>query len=170
MLGDIIKKKDNPYSQPLVVKTTFDNIGAFDLNGFEHIIDFNDYVKVDHAIEISNEKDEKKTIYNQLPEVIKSTLLISEGWLVGSSILDLLMGNKPKDYDILVPSRKLFQLATAFLKLDKQIDINTFGGLKFTDTEVEIDIWPENLEHFICNASKFEYAYNLKKSKLITNV
>lgn len=109
----------------------------------------------------------KKNIYNNLPETIKTALILSEGWLVGGAIDCILVGKKPKDYDIVVPSRKLFQITTAWLKIGKALEINTFGGIKFKDTQVEIDIWCEELSHFIIVATKFKYAYNMKRDKLI---
>lgn len=109
-----------------------------------------------------------KKIYTHLQEPIKNILLISEGWLVGSAIKHIIYGEVPKDYDILIPNRELFQLVCTTLR-DYEYKINTFGGLKFKINGLEIDIWVEELSHFIMTTSAFDYAYNLKRSKLIRN-
>lgn len=109
-------------------------------------------------------------IYQTLPDLIKGVLLVSEGWLVGGSIKSLLEDKKPADYDILVPSRELFQVTAATLGPSFSVDLNTFGGLKFIDDRFEIDIWPEELSHFIRTANKFEYGYNLKRNVLIQSI
>lgn len=110
-----------------------------------------------------------KKVYINLPEEIKNILLLSEGWLVGGSLRDILINEiHPKDYDILVPSRELFQLTCSTLR-NYPVKFNTFGGLKVQLPCGELDIWVEELDHFIITANVFEYAYNLKRSKLIKN-
>lgn len=110
-----------------------------------------------------------KRVYSKLPEEIKNVLFISEGWLVGGSIRDILIHEAhPKDYDILVPSRELFQVVCSTLK-QYPIKINTFGGLKVQLPYAELDIWIEELSHFITTATVFDYAYNLRRNKLIKN-
>ncbi len=110
-----------------------------------------------------------KEIYNNLPQKIKTLLLISEGWLVGSAPEKLLNSEIPKDYDIIVPSRELFQLTCCLFKNEK-IDINTFGGIKIQINDLLIDIWCEELGHFIMTSTGCNYAFNLKRSKLFKNV
>lgn len=109
-----------------------------------------------------------KKICTHLPETIKNILLISEGWLVGSAVKHIIYGEVPKDYDILIPSRELYQIVCTTLR-DYEYKINTFGGLKFKINGLEVDIWVEELGHFITTASAFDYAYNLRRSKLIRN-
>lgn len=107
-------------------------------------------------------------VYESLPNLIKSILLTSEGWLVGSGPENMIYGGHTRDYDILVPSRELYQITCAQLRTyDPKVSLNTFGGLKFKLNNLEIDLWPEELGHFIMTAIKCKYAYNLKRSKLI---
>lgn len=112
-----------------------------------------------------------KQVYGLLPAQIKTVLLLSEGWLVGSSVEKLLNGQDVKDYDVLVPSRELFQLTTAHLDNLNFIDfsLNTFGGLKVDLGTLSLDIWPEELGHFLQNCSAFNYVYSLKKQILFKN-
>ena len=110
-------------------------------------------------------------IYRKLPELIQSTLLISEGWLVGSSIAQLLENKEVKDYDILVPSREKYQIICKMLfGLADQAIINTFGGMKYIFSNgLNIDIWPEELDHFLKNGNKLQYFYNMKKNIMLKN-
>ena len=117
---------------------------------------------------------EKSKIYKNLPILIKSILLTSEGWLVGGAPWDLMNDRVPKDYDVIVPSAELFQIVVKQLSSYDNLSttINTFGGLKFTDKDVQgetLDIWCEELDHFIKTANKFGYAFNLKRNVLIVN-
>lgn len=105
-------------------------------------------------------------LYKNLPIEIKRILLISEGWLVGSAPEKLLNDEVPRDYDIVVPSAELFQL-TCTLFAEYEVKINTFGGLKIKMGEIEVDVWVEELGHFIISALKCGYIYNLKSAKLL---
>lgn len=103
-------------------------------------------------------------IYSVIPGNIKAVLRVSEGWLVGSSIEQLLNDQQPKDFDILVADPELFQKAACHLKASMgEPKLNTFGGLKFSDGEVSIDIWCETLDHFILNGGSCEYFFNLER-------
>ena len=111
----------------------------------------------------------KSTIYQNLPYFIKSILLISEGWLVGGAPKNLLEGTKPRNWDIIVPSRELFQMVNTALASyeDMQSKVNSFGGIKYWDGEVSIDVWCEELDHFLKTANKKDYVYNLKRQLLL---
>lgn len=109
-----------------------------------------------------------KEVYRALPEAIKSVLILSDGWLVGGAITDILDGKKPTDYDIVVPPDN-YQIATLYLA-PFPFKFNSFGGLKFSGPDYELDIWPEEIGHFINTAHKFTYAFNLKNAKFIKNV
>jgi hypothetical protein len=109
----------------------------------------------------------KKTIYQNLPSPVKTLLIQSQGWLVGSAPYKLMSGEQPKDYDIVVPNRELFQTTLMTLP-DVDLKLNTFGGMKIV-SDITIDIWCEELDHFLSYASPFAYAYNLKRQILISN-
>ena len=83
-------------------------------------------------------------LYKELPEIIQAILLTSEGWLVGSSINQILNKEVVKDYDIIVPSRELFMIVCKFVSsITDKVKINSFGGIKIQILDTEIDIWCE---------------------------
>lgn len=112
--------------------------------------------------------NDRLKIYKTLPDIIKNVLILFEGWLVGGSIKDLLEDKSPKDYDIIVPSRELYQLTCMNFthRDDYNVCFNTFGGLKY-EGKYEIDFWPEELDHFLKTAAKQSYCYNLKRNILL---
>ena len=116
----------------------------------------------------------KTKIYNNLPQKIKTILLVSEGWLVGNAFNAIVNTEEPKDYDIIVPSREKFQLMTSLIDADDSfsLTINSYGGLKFNSHDegvASIDIWCESLDHFLLNANKISYIYNMKRNILLEN-
>lgn len=118
-------------------------------------------------------KDTSK-IYKNLPLDIKILLNISEGWLVGSSPEQLIKGEHPKDFDIIVPNTELYQKALLHIyNTNASFRLNTCGGMKFVATsehDSEIDIWCQSLESFLFKAKNFTYVFNLKNLILIKNV
>ena len=115
-------------------------------------------------------ENKKKIVYTNLPEEIKGFLLITQGWLVGNSIKDIIDCNTPKDYDIIIPNRELFQVITKNWTNSYTFKINTFGGIKITIGEIVIDFWCEELSHFLSTANKVSYLYNLKHNILLENI
>ena len=102
--------------------------------------------------------------------------LMEEGWgecCNGSIeiIAQLLENKEVKDYDILVPSREKYQIICKMLfGLADQAIINTFGGMKYIFSNgLNIDIWPEELDHFLKNGNKLQYFYNMKKNIMLKN-
>lgn len=108
-----------------------------------------------------------KTFYKLLPVEVKTVLVISEGWLVGSSIKSLLECKPVNDYDIVIPSRELFQNALLYLKTLGDVKITTFGGNKLTLGEMIIDVWCEELDHFLQSSLDQTYIFNLRKQLLL---
>ena len=50
----------------------------------------------------------------------------------------------------------------------EHIVINSFGGIKMNLQDgLVLDIWAEELDHFIKTANKFEYAFNMKKNIML---
>lgn len=107
-----------------------------------------------------------KVFYKLLPTEIKTILIISEGWLVGSSIQSLLDGKAVSDYDIVIPNRENFQNALLYLKGLGKVEITTFGGMKSKTDKMIIDIWCEELGHFLQNSLSQTYIFNLTKQML----
>lgn len=110
----------------------------------------------------------KKEIYRKLPSIIKSTLIISDGWLIGSSIKSILENKPVTDYDIIVPS-KSWEQSTVSLRSYPFI-MNSFGGLKFTlpdgDNFIILDIWPDDIDNILKVGNTITYAFNLKHQRL----
>lgn len=104
-------------------------------------------------------------LYRKLPEEVLKVMIISQGWLVGGSIEALLNDKEVNDFDIIVPDGKLFQVTCKAFS-GRPFKFNSFGGVKF-DLGVEVDIWPEELDHFIKTANKFTYAYCVTRNILI---
>lgn len=109
----------------------------------------------------------KGKVYNGLNDKIKSILLSSNGWLVGSSIEQIGNDEEVSDYDIIVPSRDLFRILIVSLQSTYNHIINNYGGFKFLIDGVEVDIWCEELSHFLGTANKLTYAYNHKRVILL---
>lgn len=118
-----------------------------------------------------DQKAIKLKLYKELPLTIKNLLLNSSGFLVGGAIDKLVLGEEPKDYDIIIPDRESFMSAVRFLHTSMVLEPNTFGGMKFTsldkDQSLVIDIWCEELSHFMVTATKMNFIYNMKRSLLI---
>jgi len=107
-------------------------------------------------------------LYRELPEIIQAILLTSEGWLVGSSIKQILEKEVVKDYDIIVPSRELFMIVCKFASsVSNTVNINSFGGIKIQVLDTEIDIWCEEFDHYLKTANKYEYLFNMKRNILL---
>lgn len=107
-------------------------------------------------------------LYKELPEIIQAILLTSEGWLVGSSINQILNKEVVKDYDIIVPSRELFMIVCKFVSsITDKVKINSFGGIKIQILDTEIDIWCEEFDHFLKTANKLDYFFNMKRNILL---
>lgn len=121
----------------------------------------------------------KLKLYKELPGIVKSILLNTSGFLVGGSIQELVEGIESKDYDILVPDREQYMSIIRILNpISDKIELNTFGGLKFSfvyedtknidiDRIIVVDIWCEELSHFLSVTTKVDYIYNMKKAQLI---
>lgn len=108
-----------------------------------------------------------KTFYKLLPAEVKTILIISEGWLVGSSIKSLLEGSTVNDYDIVIPNRENFQNGLLYLKGLGMIEITTFGAMRLKTCNITIDIWCEELGHFLQNSLEYTYIFNLTKQILL---
>lgn len=108
-----------------------------------------------------------KEIYNLIPQEIKDVLYQSEGWLVGSAVEKLQKKEEIRDFDILITNAELYAKMIAMNKryFNK---FTTFGGIKLEINSYVIDIWFQNLEIFINNASNTGIMYNLNKNNILT--
>lgn len=115
---------------------------------------------------MSNVKD----VYRKLPEIIKSILITSDGWLVGSSLKDLIDGKPVNDYDIAVPFEQ-WGFVIPMLRL-YPYSLNTYGGFKLNlidenGNNIELDIWPQDLHKFL-KVGSISYLLNLRSRTLLT--
>lgn len=109
----------------------------------------------------------KSTVYNKLPTEIKGILLSSKGWLVGRSIENLINGQEPKDFDIIIDANNYINIF--YIIKEYYTGFNTYGGYRLDVKGYIVDIWVEDLEHFLLVANNFTYAYNLRKNILLKN-
>lgn len=110
---------------------------------------------------------EYKIIYNALPTIIKKILILSNGWLVGSTINNIIENKSNKDYDILITDVDKFHEILLFLDQNNDIELNTFGGIKYKIGELYIDIWTSTLDKFFKN--KYEQPiFNLNNRIILT--
>lgn len=112
----------------------------------------------------------QERLYRKLPAPIKAILINTKGWLVGSSIRSLLRGEDVSDYDIIVPDRELFR--TNLLNLNSnstyKSESNSFGGVKYSREDLTIDIWCEELDHFLLASNSVEFIYNMHRNILLS--
>lgn len=104
----------------------------------------------------------KNKLYGELDNKIKSILLSTNGWLVGGSIEQVCNDEVVSDYDIIVPNRDLYRKMIVSLCSLFHHTINNYGGFKFVVDGIDVDIWCEELSHFIDTANKITYVYNHK--------
>lgn len=113
---------------------------------------------------------ETEKIYNSLPDYVKTILINGNGILIGGSIRNILEDQPVKDYDIIIPNREDFLNVIRTLQLDNAEDMyfNTFGGVKLIrqHSSYDIDVWCEELSHFLSTSSKTDYIYILKRELL----
>lgn len=122
-----------------------------------------------------------KKLRNTIPMPVKSILLNSNGWLVGSSIKHTLEDLPIKDYDILVTDRDLFQNTIRLLANSYTFRLNSRGGMNFTIDSIGydkfgqelppifVDIWCADLSSFLTNSTIVTYLFNLNKLILLKN-
>lgn len=109
-------------------------------------------------------------VYSELDGRIKAILLLTDGWLVGGSMESIILDKDVKDYDIIVPDRaKFHNIINHLSKRSGRIIFNNYGGIKLKLEELNLDIWCEELSHFIMSARKLTYIYNHKRGVLLKN-
>ena len=93
------------------------------------------------------------------PVIVAALCTNFESWVVGSSANP--DNVSPRDWDILVP---LSQWNRACHLIPKDARPNSFGGWKFTENGVEVDVWPGELS-FVANQGKFKWAWNTASNR-----
>lgn len=107
--------------------------------------------------------------FRHMPSLVKTACFNYEGWVVGGGA-EFLIGNikEPKDWDVIVPVTKwehIFPIVPY-----KFAEVNTFGGFKVLENDIEIDIWPEDLGHFFMGATKGELLAVQPKTQQIAKI
>jgi hypothetical protein len=76
-----------------------------------------------------------------------------------------------KDWDVMVT--ELDNWYDIALLIPKDATVNSFGGWKFKDNGVEVDVWPESLEHYLAHGrvdpEATVYAYDFVKNRMYTS-
>lgn len=82
-----------------------------------------------------------------LPQIATKLCYLHDGWIVGS-FADPIQPTPPKDIDILIPFSNWKE---AVALVPATATINTFGGWKFKDENMEVDVWPGDLAWLMTN-------------------
>ena len=77
---------------------------------------------------------------------------------------------KPKDFDIIIPDRSRYNAIVRSLTTDYKYKINNYGGIKVDTGTFTLDIWSEELDHFLLTANRFTYAYNFYRRILLKSM
>jgi hypothetical protein len=114
----------------------------------------------------------KKTVYDALPDIIKGALITSEGYLVGGALRDMVNGDRPKDFDIIVPYHKWKYLVIFFKHQGAHFALNTFGGHKYRVPDgcggyIFVDAWPEEVGSYLKTLGRSEYLYSVSNNVFI---
>lgn len=84
-----------------------------------------------------------------LPPICTKILHGHDAWVVGSAADPSAKLSDLRDIDIMVPFRNW---AEAALLIPPDARPNTFGGWKFTDGPVTVDVWCGDLSHVMTSA------------------
>lgn len=98
--------------------------------------------------------------------IIKIISTLSEVYLIGGAIRDLIFAKKPKDLDFVVLNNSNMEwLKEVFSKFNIKYTINNLGGLKLDYNDIEIDIWTTNdlYDSIQYNVDGLFYSINQKK-------
>lgn len=91
---------------------------------------------------IKDKKGTKMSIYRNLPKIVCSLCQTCDGWIVGSSV-DNIINERPitGDIDVVIPWHS-WNIASKILP--RESVINSCGGFKFYcyDTQITVDVWP----------------------------
>ncbi len=81
-----------------------------------------------------------------LPPIVLALTHNFEAWIIGSAANPNV--KDPRDIDVVVPHSRWNDAAYA---IPKNAKVNSFGGWKFIDDGIEIDVWPGELSFLMVN-------------------
>lgn len=82
-----------------------------------------------------------------LPSFVRTLCWNHEGWVVGGGAKYLIgLTRDYKDWDIIIPSHKWMDVPPI---IPHKTESNTFGGYKVNIEKCSVDVWCEDLGHFI---------------------
>lgn len=94
------------------------------------------------------------------PILVCKLAQLCDAWIVGSAADPNVDLNLVKDFDILVP---YYRWNEAAMLIPANAKVNSFGGWKCDSNGKEVDVWPEDLGHFLTNHNgQGKYALQLR--------
>ncbi len=99
-----------------------------------------------------------------LPSIVKKLTHGFDAWIVGSAADPT--NDSPNDFDVQVPYSSWGQ---ACMLIPKTATINAFGGMRFEEGGVQIDVWPGELGWFLQRPA-CRWAWHPKTGIFITRV
>lgn len=84
----------------------------------------------------------------QLPPIVNKLCHLHEGWIVGSAADTNV--EKPSDWDVVI---SFAHWREAVALIPSSAKPNSFGGWKFIDAGVVIDVWPCDLFWLLTNSA-----------------
>ena len=101
----------------------------------------------------------------ELPPKVRVITTLYDCWIVGSASKEQAIASTLKDIDIIVPFHVWTYVASI---LPKDTKLNSFGGHRFKDNGILIDIWPDTLDNIFLNhicLSAWQPKYNIRVYK-----
>lgn len=91
----------------------------------------------------------------EIPSLVKTLTFIHNGWIVGGAAKYMCgLIDAPRDWDIIIPPA---EWALASKSFPHGSLINTMGGVKIVENNIEIDVWASDLgDHFLTSYGGFD--------------
>lgn len=112
-----------------------------------------------------------KLTHSLFPETVRTLALISHAFIVGSSPEKLILGDNPatiKDYDLIVEPEYWETCCLYLMHMNRDIQFNSFGGVKISVDGLRIDVWMESLYHHINSGNSAKVLFQPYGNRTIT--
>ncbi len=111
------------------------------------------------------------TVYD-LPRSVKYMVQHYNVWIAGSAADPASNIDKVKDLDIIIPFEEWNQITGL---IPKDAKMNSYGGWRYTEDNILIDVWPDNLNNFMSSSFPkhiWQPRYNIRylKVKIIVDI